>query len=314
MRIADSLLNKSEEVAFRELEAITNDNALRLFANQRLSDVVLKEGTYLPSRAFDFYTRSHVDFVVTDENSKPVLAVEYDGPSHSEPRQRERDRIKDELCASAGLGILRITANHVTKLFRGMSILRWIIEVMELEKAFYREQEAGYIPWDEPFDASFLSSGSKREYPWHLSLSANNAIRKFLEAFPSRDKGLQTFTATDAQQNLHELAVLWADGQLIWAKTAVRHQNVEFPAYDLLDHLGICELHLALSRFQRGGLQPATGPQPQRILQKFCSRYDARPSLSHSWGGRAPFSYSWSPTSGWDFSYEQRRVTLYAGR
>lgn len=29
MRIADSLLNKAEEVAFRELEAIANDNALR---------------------------------------------------------------------------------------------------------------------------------------------------------------------------------------------------------------------------------------------------------------------------------------------
>jgi hypothetical protein len=89
------------------LEAITNDNALRLFANQRLSDVILKGGTYLPPRTFEFYSRSHVDFVVTDENSKPILAVEYDGPSHSEPRQQERDRIKDELCASACLGILR---------------------------------------------------------------------------------------------------------------------------------------------------------------------------------------------------------------
>jgi hypothetical protein len=213
VRIADSLLNKSEEVAFRELEAITNDNALRLFAKPRLSDVILKDGTYLPPRTFDFYTRSHVDFVVTDENSKPILAVEYDGPSHSEPRQQERDRIKDELCGSAGMGILRITANHVTKLFRGMSILRWIIEVMELEKAFYREQEAGHIPWDEPFDASFLWVGGKREYPWHLSLSANGAIRKFLEEFPSRDKGLQTITATDTNQNLRELAFLWAGDQ-----------------------------------------------------------------------------------------------------
>jgi hypothetical protein len=306
VRIADSLLNKSEEVAFRELEAITNDNALRLFAKPRLSDVILKDGTYLPPRTFDFSTRSHVDFVVTDENSKPILAVEYDGPSHSEPRQQERDRIKDELCGSAGMGILRITANHVTKLFRGMSILRWIIEVMELEKAFYREQEAGHIPWDEPFDASFLWVGGKREYPWHLSLSANGAIRKFLEEFPSRDKGLQTITATDTNQNLRELAFLWAGDQVIWAKTAVRHQNVEFPAYDLLDHLGTCELHLALSRFQRGDAQATTGPKLQRILQEFCSRYDAHPSHSSDWGGRAPFSFSWNPASGWNFGRERR--------
>lgn len=302
MRIADSLLNKSEEIAFRELEAITNDNALRLFANQRLSDVILKEGTFLPQRAFDFYTRSHVDFVVTDENSKPILEVEYDGPSHSEPQQQERDKIKNELCASAGLGILRITANHVTRLFRGMTVLRWIIEVMELQKAFYRDQEGGHIPWDEPFDASFLCVGNKRDYPYWLSLSANNAIRKFLEAFPSQDKGLQTITATDAQENLHELAFLWADDQGVWAKTAVRHQNVEFPAYELLDHIGTCELHLALNRFQRGDVRAATGPQLQEILQDFCGRYDAYPSGSQTWGGRAPFRFSWSFEAGWNFS------------
>jgi hypothetical protein len=97
MHIAERLLNKSEEVVFRELEAITNDNALRVFANQRLSDVLLKGSTFLSPRIFDFYTRSHVDFVITDEASKPLLAIEYDGPSHSEPRQRER-RLASAFC------------------------------------------------------------------------------------------------------------------------------------------------------------------------------------------------------------------------
>lgn len=183
-----------------------------------------------------------------------------------------------------------------------MSVLRWIIEVMELEKAFYRGQVAGRIPWDEPFDASFLFAEGKPEYPWRLSLSADIAIRKFLESVPSRDKGLQTFTATDSQENLHELALLWADGQAIWAKTAVRRQNVEFPVYDLLDHIGMCELHLALNRFQRGDVRAASGLQTQRIIEDFCRRYDAHPSLSHTWGGRAPFTYSWSFKSGWSFN------------
>jgi hypothetical protein len=173
---------------------------------------------------------------------------------------------------------------------------------MELEKVFYREQKAGRIPWDEPFDASFLWVGDKRKYPYWLSFAANNAIRKFLEAFQSRDKGLQIITATDAQQNLHELAFLWAGDQVVWAKTAVRHQNVEFPAYDLLDHIGACELHLALTKLQHGDAQAATGPQTQRILHDFCGRYDAHPAHSQTWGGRAPFRFSWSLTSGWDFS------------
>jgi hypothetical protein len=64
----------------------------------------------------------------------------------------------------------------------------------------------------------------------------------------------------------------------------------------------VCELHLALIRLQRGDAQTATGPQLQRILQDFCGRYDAHPSHSQTWGGRAPLSFSWSPTSGWNFS------------
>jgi len=150
MRIADALLNKAEEIAFRELEAITDDNALRLFTKPRLSDVIWKGHTHLSQRVFDFYTRSHADFVVSDADSKPLIVVEYDGPAHTQPTQQERDRIKDALCTEVGLGILRINANHVTRLYRGMSVLRWIIEVTELEKWFYKAQVDGHLPWDEP--------------------------------------------------------------------------------------------------------------------------------------------------------------------
>jgi|SRR5208337_894873 len=112
MKIADALLNKSEEIVLRELEIIAEDNGLRVFAKPRLSDVIVKGATHLSRREFDFYTRAHVDFAITDDASKPIMVVEYDGPSHTELSQIERDKIKDALCVDAGLGILRMARRY----------------------------------------------------------------------------------------------------------------------------------------------------------------------------------------------------------
>jgi very-short-patch-repair endonuclease len=101
MRVAEKLLNKAEELAFRELNSIAEDNALRLFAKPRLSDVLLKDES-LSRVVFDFYTKAHVDFVVTDQATKPLFIVEYDGPFHTSAVQRQRDETKDSLCSVSG--------------------------------------------------------------------------------------------------------------------------------------------------------------------------------------------------------------------
>jgi Protein of unknown function (DUF2726) len=73
MKIVDSLLNRSEEVVFRELQSISQDNNLKVFAKPRLSDVILKGREFLTQREFDFYTRSHCDFVVTAITGRTIL-------------------------------------------------------------------------------------------------------------------------------------------------------------------------------------------------------------------------------------------------
>src|SRR5271154_852907 len=108
MEIVETLLNRSEEVAFRELQSVASDNNLKVFPKPRLSDVIQKGNSYLTQRQFDFYTRSHCDFVITDEAYRPTMIVEYDGPLHVDAKQQERDKIKNDLCRRAGLGMLRI--------------------------------------------------------------------------------------------------------------------------------------------------------------------------------------------------------------
>jgi hypothetical protein len=53
MKIVDSLLNRSEEVVFRELQSISQDNNLKVFAKPRLSDVILKGRELLTQRLLD---------------------------------------------------------------------------------------------------------------------------------------------------------------------------------------------------------------------------------------------------------------------
>lgn len=192
MKVVNSLLNRSEEAVLRELQNIASDNGMRAFVKPRLSDVIQKGNTRLTDREFEFYTRSHCDFVLTDAQARPLMIVEYDGPLHqSSAKQQERDEIKNELCRQAEIGLLRINDRYVTKLYRGMSVLRWIVEVTELEKAFYEAQEKGDIPWDEPFDPAFLQPvDSSSRFPYWLSASATQSFHNFFKTLdPDIPKG-----------------------------------------------------------------------------------------------------------------------------
>lgn len=299
MRVAESLLNRAEEIAFRELDDITKDNKLRLFAKVRLSDVVIKIG-HMPSKLFNFYTRSHVDFAVTDKDAKPLFIVEYDGPNHAEVRQRERDRMKDALCKDVGLGILRINANHVKRRYRDVSVLRWIIEVTELEKAFYKAQEAGYIAWDEPFDAtSIFDNGRGKMWPYWLSFPAIQNLKTFIEEGNGNNKrGYAAVTGRDSVGNLHAISYVWNGEVGICAKTAVRKQGFNFPDSDLLHELSLCELSENLKLLNVGKIQGVNREGLISTVRQFCNRYGATPSY---WAGYGPPGVAWDVSNGWRF-------------
>lgn len=302
MLIADRLHNKAEEMTFRELNSIVEDNGLRLFSKSRLSDVILKN-EFLPREIFDFYTRAHVDFVVTDQQTKPMFIVEYDGPFHVDARQIQRDQKKDDLCSSAGLGVLRINANHVTRKFRGISILRWVIEVTELEKSFYDAQKAGHVPWDESFDpAMIFDDGKGKKWPYWLSATATQRLNDFASKGRMEKGGWANITGRDDKQNWHDLSFCWFENSVIWSQTGVKNQSFQFPAFDLLKEIAICELDLKVQEYQKGERQPVSGAQFQNICERFCNRYNAHPSHSFTCGGSAPFQFSWNSSSGWKFS------------
>lgn len=298
MKIVESLLNRKEEVVFQELQKIASCNNLKVFAKPRLSDVIDKGSTFLTQREFDFYTRSHCDFVVTDANARPIMVVEYDGPLHADQKQQERDLIKNELCKRAELGLLRINDRHVTRLYRGMTVLRWIVEVSELEKAFYEAQMNGQVPYDEPFDPAFVCTGNDgTRFPYWLSAQASQSIHAFFKTLdPTIPKGWTGLLGQDADGVGYRLSCLYFGEQILWARTAVRSQDLHFPQYDLLNEIDTCELGIRLNKFRKGEISSSTKQEFQPIFESFCERYKAHPS---HWMGEFPFNGKWDFKNGW---------------
>lgn len=63
----------------------------------------------------DYGNKSSFDFMVTYPfpNSLPILAIEFDGWHHKQPRNVHIDKKKDKLCETAGLPLLRVTAEFL---------------------------------------------------------------------------------------------------------------------------------------------------------------------------------------------------------
>lgn len=298
MRVVNSLLNRSEELVFNELQNIASDNDLRVFSKTRLSDVIQKDSTILTQREFDFFTRSHCDFVITDANFKPMMIVEYDGPFHVDEKQKERDKIKNELCKRAEMGILRIHDQHVTKLYRGMSVLRWIVEVFELQKSFYAAQLTGQIPYEEIFDPSLIERvGENRRFPYWLSAPATQSFHSFFKTLdPTKPKGWNSVLGFDHDGTIYRLSCLYFDDQIIYSKTSVRSQGLDFPYDDLANEIDTCELGIVFKKFQTGEFNSVNIDQFKRNFDYFCSKYDVHPS--HSMGS-FPFEKKWDIKNIW---------------
>lgn len=86
-----------------------------------------KHDRRLSPQEFSLYLRGHFDFVVHRESDhEPEVAIEFDGFGHDDPRQTERDIIKNRLCAVAGLPLLRIGGAEL-QVHEQVTILEWLL-------------------------------------------------------------------------------------------------------------------------------------------------------------------------------------------
>jgi hypothetical protein len=112
------ILNQSERHTHDILHSILANSGFRIFPQIPLSKVLNREfGERLSEKDRNFLQKSEFDFVVTDADSNPVFAIEFDGPKHqTDKKQIERDIRKNRLCDHAKLPLFRITDNELKEL------------------------------------------------------------------------------------------------------------------------------------------------------------------------------------------------------
>ena len=289
------LLNGSEAATLADLDEITNPHALRVNPKVRMADVLPIDRSGISRELYSYALRAHFDFVVTTDQHMPEFAVEFDGPLHEEPHGRARDEKKDQLCRHFNFPLLRIEISYLPKIYRGkINLLRWIIEVYYMQKAFAEAQEAGQIPYEEPFDPFMiigeldqLGSGDwKQRFPYWLSVEANMALQKLHREGKIACPGPKGFTDRYANGRLmgfEYIRINETHGVIV--EMSMRPQL--FPGvcfYDLLSELLLVSVHEKVSEYLLTGV----GLTPLAEIDRVIGRYEANCKgffFLHGWGG-----------------------------
>src|SRR5690606_33463698 len=102
----------------------------------------------------------------------------------------------------------------------------------------------GQVPDDEPFNPTFFNSvcgGGK--FPYWLSAPATQSFHAFFKTLDGvKPKGWTSILGHDEDGTGYRLSCLYFEDKILWARTAVRKQDLEFPYYDLLNEIDTCEL------------------------------------------------------------------------
>lgn len=246
------LLNAYEELTYDRLRAVCEPCGAHVFPKVRVADVFQIRGSGLNDRQYSFSLRSHFDFIVTDSGYNPLFSVEYDGPVHKiSPTQVERDTIKQDICRHFHQPLLRVNSRYLTRQFRGLDLLTYFVDGWFLEEAFDDAQKKGLVPYDEPFDPTFIYSSGGVEgtkWPYWLSLDIQMAIKKLHERGRVAQMAPFHFVGLDEQENYRCISWLRiSKKRFVRVSTGMRAQD--FPAvskaelismlamFDLFEHV-----------------------------------------------------------------------------
>jgi hypothetical protein len=113
--LKDLLVSYGEKATDRLLDDLLPRSKYTVCRKVRLADVFNPdEEHWLPDERNYMFRGGHFDFVVTEgEKMKPLFAVEFDGEYHADPKQINRDILKDKICQKANFPICRLTNDDI---------------------------------------------------------------------------------------------------------------------------------------------------------------------------------------------------------
>lgn len=129
-KIASALIETSSEgrLPYKKKEFFLNASERKLFEFLQvalpkkylvLPQVVMSSILNSPGSGKEFYkyqnkiNRKILDFVIFEKNNLvPILAIEYDGPTHDRENRIQRDKFVDSVLESAGIDIVHIRSQQ----------------------------------------------------------------------------------------------------------------------------------------------------------------------------------------------------------
>lgn len=269
------LLNKYEEITYEKLKALTIENGAHVFPKVRVADVLPIQSSGISNANFKYALQAHFDFVICGLDYMPLFVVEFDGLMHKiSELQKIRDAKKNSICEFFSLPLLRINARYLTKKYRDLDLLTYFIDVWFLEEGFLKAQKDGHIPWDEPFDPTFIWSDRRKSksFPYWLSLDLQNNIKKLYNSGAISDPFASHWIGIDSQDNYRCLAWLQVNNsEFLIAQTGMRQQQFPVDISDLLSQLSVFDLYegiCGLPKTAKRLLKPSSFEEMLRTYNK----------------------------------------------
>lgn len=250
------LLNHAEEVTHSKLEKVCERFGARVFSKPRIADVFSIYNSGLNDDEYSLALKSHFDFVVTYKDTTPLFSVEYDGPSHLNDLQRNRDLLKNTICSHFDYPLLRINSNYINREYRGMDLLTYFVSVWFLHEEFIEAQVRGQIPSDEYFDPILIISSPEWEnsHPYWLSLDIQLIIKNLYKKNKVAEEVPSFLIGVDQDKNYRCLSWLQiTDDKVLCEKTAMKVQNYPIHVPEFLHMIIMFNLYDSLENYFQNG-------------------------------------------------------------
>jgi len=279
MQLRKKLMNSYEASTNEILQRIVTTYGATVFPKVRVADVLEIKGSGISDDLYKYALMAHFDFVIADKNTEALFAVEFDGPHHSENTEAiANDHKKNVICERLGLPLLRIDGDFLNRTFRRFTLLSWLTELWFLEQAFYTAQEAGQVPFDEPFMYSLILSDSidlvhpeniKITFPYDLAYPARRLMIDSYAKGVCKHEIPEIYTLVPEDGYIESIALLpITDDTVLVGKARCRifHFSPVVPS-EACEDLAVFDLGEKLKNYRQGKYKAQTTDYTKSLIQ-----------------------------------------------
>ncbi|MCZ7537875.1 MAG: DUF2726 domain-containing protein [Acidimicrobiia bacterium] len=268
----EPLLSRAELRADPQLREIAGRSGWTVCPHVKLSDVIDEPPEGVDTATWSYATRAHFDFLVVDEDTRPVFAVEIDGLSHADPEAQKRDRMKDRLVEASGFELLRVGVENLDIGPRGRRLIEYLIDARQFMEAAWASSYAESDPYFDPDYRSIIGRGDDGRLTFvnHLSEPARRHAFALFEQH--RIPGCVIESVHFSWRSGWSEAWAWLrvkDGLWLFEKAQVRNFGrflCGMAPFELAEDLAASAVGDALERFLAGDPAAVHPTQMQRDL------------------------------------------------